>query len=180
MQSNMTALAATLEGERGEALSFDEVYEQHVAFVWRVLRSLGVPPHALEDAAQDVFVVVHRRLADFEGRSAITTWLFSITRKVASKHRKKAAPLPRVEPSGDAVDPFRETAKQEAAALVARILDSIEDDRRVVFALVELEHVSVADVARMLGINPNTASSRLRLARADFAAAVRREKAKQP
>ncbi|CAN5452644.1 N/A [soil metagenome] len=177
MQSNMTALAAPFVEERGEALAFDEVYELHVAFVWRVLRSLGVPPSSLEDAAQEVFVVVHRRLAEFEGRSTLTTWLFSITRKVASKHRKKVA-LPQVEPPGEAADPFRETARAEAAATVARMLDSIDDDQRVVFALVELEHVSVAEVARMLGINPNTASSRLRLARAGFAAAVRREQAK--
>ena len=175
----MTALAAPFDVERADALSFDEVYAQNVAFVWRVLRSLGVPPTLLEDAAQDVFVVVHRRLAGFEGRSTITTWLFAITRKVAAKHRRKAAATPVVPgAAGEAADPFRETARAEAAATVARILDGIDDDKRIVFALVELEHTSVAEVARMLGINANTASSRLRLARAEFAAAVRREKAK--
>jgi RNA polymerase sigma-70 factor (ECF subfamily) len=175
----MTALAAPLESPAlPAALTFEEVYAQHVAFVWRVLRSLGVAPPQLEDAAQDVFVVVHRRLSDFEGRSAITTWLFGITRKVAAKHRKRT---PVIGPANELVstaDPFRDTARAEAAAQVAAILDRMDDDKRIVFALVELEHVSVAEVARMLGVNSNTASSRLRLARAEFAAAVKRERAK--
>jgi RNA polymerase sigma-70 factor (ECF subfamily) len=174
----MTALAAPFDRASAEALSFDEVYEQHVGFVWRVLRSLGVPPTAVEDAAQDVFVVVHRRLREFEGRAAITTWLFAITRKVAARHRKKL-PVVATEPR-DVADPFRETARAEAAAAVAAILDRMDDDKRIVFALVELEHTSVAEVARMLGINANTAHSRLRLARAEFTAAVQRMKARAP
>ena len=158
--------------------SFDEIYAAHFAFVWRILRTLGVADAALDDAAQDVFVVVHRRLADLEGRSSITTWLFGITRKVAAKHRRRA---PIVGPANEMVstaDPFRDAARAEAAAQVAGILDRMDDDKRIVFALVELEHQTVAEVARMLGINANTASSRLRLARAEFAAAVKRERAK--
>ncbi len=56
----------------------------------------------------------------------------------------------------------------------------MDDDKRIVFALVELEHETVAEVARMLGINANTAHSRLRLARAEFTAAVQRIKASKP
>ncbi len=63
--------------------AFDDVYTAHVGFVWRIARTLGVPAAALEDAVQDVFVVVHRRLPEFEPRAAITTWLFAITRRVA-------------------------------------------------------------------------------------------------
>lgn len=175
----MTAFAAPLDVARAEVLAFDDVYEQHIGFVWRVLRSLGVPPAQLEDAAQDVFVVVHRRLPEFEGRAAITTWLFAITRKIAANHRKRAVPPPALpEPSASAsADPFRDAARAEAAAQVAAILDRMDEDKRLVFTLVELEHVSVADVARMLGINANTAASRLRLARGEFAAAVKRAKA---
>lgn len=173
----MTALAAPLADARPEALVFDEVYAQHVGFVWRVLRSLGVPPAQLEDAAQDVFVVVHRRLGEFEGRAAITTWLFAITRKIAANHRKRRPPPVVPAESIAHADPFRDTARAEAAAQVAAILDRMDEDKRIVFALVELEHVSVAEVARMLGINANTAASRLRLARGEFAAAVNRMKA---
>jgi len=170
----MTAIAAPMT-DALEALSFDDVYANHVGFVWRVLRACGVPAEQLEDAAQDVFVVVHRRLRDFEGRSSITTWLFAITRKVAARHRRRT-PAQEPPPSEHvaASDPFDQVARSEAARTIAAALDRLDEDKRIVFALVELEQVSVAEVARMLDINPNTAHSRLRLARAEFAAAVRR------
>lgn len=170
----MTAMATSTE-DAVATPSFDDVYESHVGFVWRVLRACGVPPEQLEDAAQDVFIVVHRRLPEFEGRSAIRTWLFSITRKVAARHRRPT-PLP-PEPTGEAIaatDPFDDVTRCEAAAIINAVLDRMDEDKRLVFALVEIEQLSVADVARMLDINPNTAHSRLRLARAEFAAAVRR------
>src|SRR5687767_14378132 len=71
------------------APAFDEVYEAHVGFVWRVLRTFGVPEAVIEDAVQDVFIVVHRRLGEWQGRAAITTWLFAIARRVAGAHRRR-------------------------------------------------------------------------------------------
>src|SRR4051794_8905501 len=70
-------------------LSFDEIYERHFRFVWRVLRAAGLPDSMVEDAAQDVFVVVHRRLSEFEGRSDIRTWLFRIASWVVTSERRK-------------------------------------------------------------------------------------------
>src|SRR3954462_11029337 len=90
----MPAMAHALETPTdapASAPTFDEVYAANVAFVWRVLRTFGVPEPGLEDEAQDVFVVVHRRLAEWGGRAAITTWLFAIARRVASAHRRKHA-----------------------------------------------------------------------------------------
>ena len=167
------AAATQLDVER--VLTFDEVYTAHVAFVWRVLRGFGVAPEQLEDAAQDVFVIVHRRLASFEGRAAITTWLFAITRRVASHYRRrlKRKPVPASEWAAPA-DPFAEASRLEAAAILAAAMDQMDDDKRIVFALVELDQQPVADVARMLGLNVNTAYSRLRLARAELVEYVRR------
>lgn len=160
--------------EREAVPSFDELYEAHFAFVWRVLRTLGVPEAGLDDAAQDVFVVVHRRLPEFEGRSAVTTWLFAIARRVAASHRRRGGrtePLDE-EPPGTA-DTFAALSRAEAAATVMAILDRMDEDKRIVFALVELEQLSVPEVARLLDLNLNTAYSRLRLARVAFEAAVR-------
>ena len=158
------------------APTFDEVYATHFAYVWRILRTFGVPEPVLEDAAQDVFVVVHRRLPEFEGRAAITTWLFAIARRVASTHRRKAGDT-RTEPLADeppsSADTFAAFSRAQAAATVMSILDTLDEDKRIVFALVELEQLSVPEVARMLEINLNTAYSRLRLARAAFELAVR-------
>ena len=167
------------------APSFDAVYEAHVGFVWRVVRTFGVPPAQLEDAVQDVFLVVHRRLAEWQGRASITTWLFAIARKIASTHRRRASK--RTEALTEALadridgdrgrvgDPFAEAARAQAAATVLAILDQLDDDKRMVFALVELEQLPVPEVARMLELNLNTTYSRLRHARQAFEAAVKKQ-----
>ncbi|HEY5950450.1 MAG TPA: RNA polymerase sigma factor [Kofleriaceae bacterium] len=169
----MPALAHALSSEVAIP-AFDDVYAAHFAFVWRVLRTFGVPEAALEDAAQDVFVVVHRRLPEWEGRAQITTWLFAIARRVAQAQRRKDGrtdPLEQ-EPVG-ASDTFAAFSRAQAAATVMAILDTMDEDKRIVFALVELEQLSVPEVARMLDLNLNTAYSRLRLARHAFELAVR-------
>lgn len=168
------ALDSEVASEPVVAPSFDEVYAAYFAFVWRILRTFGVPEAALEDAAQDVFVVVHRRLPEFEGRAAITTWLFAIARRVAGAHRRKES---RTEVLDDQLastaDTFAAFSRAQAAATVMQILDTMDEDKRIVFALVELEQLSVPEVARMLELNLNTAYSRLRLARHAFELAVR-------
>ena len=158
--------------------SFDEVYEAHFAFVWRVLRTFGVPDTALEDAAQDVFVVVHRRLPEFEGRAAVTTWLFAISRRIACTHRRKLGRDSRSEPIADddfaaPNDTFAALSRAQAAATVLAILDTMDDEKRAVFALVELEQLSVPEVAKLLDLNLNTTYSRLRMARQVFETKVR-------
>jgi RNA polymerase sigma-70 factor (ECF subfamily) len=173
----MPAIAHALEPARAIAIpSFDEVYMAHVAFVWRILRTFGVAPANLEDAVQDVFVVVHRRLPEFEGRAAITTWLFAIARRVAGTYRRRAASGKTEELSAELVattDTFADAARAEATATVVSILAGMDDDKRIVFALVELEQMTVPEVAKLLDVNLNTTYSRLRLARAAFETAVR-------
>jgi RNA polymerase sigma-70 factor (ECF subfamily) len=185
---SMPSVAHALAAPHDVAVpTFDAVYAAHVGFVWRIVRTFGVPEPQLEDAVQDVFVVVHRRLAEWEGRAAITTWLFAIARRVASVHRRRAdkrtreLPIEQIAAHGDArvaqgaagADPFADLSRAQAAATVMAILEQIDEDKRIVFALVELEQLSVAEVARMLALNLNTAYSRLRLARAAFEAAVK-------
>jgi RNA polymerase sigma-70 factor, ECF subfamily len=174
---DMTALAQSIEDDAPVTVavpSFDEVYTAHFAFVWRVLRTFGVTDAAIEDAAQDVFVVVHRRLPEFEGRAAITTWLFAIARRVAGAYRRKVRGTePLDEQAPGPTDTFAAFSRAQAAATVMSILETMDEDKRVVFALVELEQLSVPEVARMLDLNLNTAYSRLRLARVAFEIAVR-------
>src|SRR5882724_11429589 len=104
--------------------AFEDVYATHVAFVWRVLRTFGVHEAQIEDAVQDVFVVVHRRLGEWQGKAAITTWLFSIARRVASNHRRRAvrrteSPVDEIADAhpGEA-DPFADASRAQAAATV--------------------------------------------------------------
>jgi RNA polymerase sigma-70 factor, ECF subfamily len=174
----MPAVAAMIDVDVLPLPSFDEVYEAHFAFVWRVLRTFGVPDTVLEDAAQDVFVVVHRRLPEFEGRAAVTTWLFAISRRIACTHRRKLGRDNRSEPIADddfaaPNDTFAALSRAQAAATVLAILDTMDDEKRAVFALVELEQLSVPEVAKLLDLNLNTTYSRLRMARQVFETRVR-------
>ena len=176
--SHMPSVAHVLERPAAAAAAptFDEVYATHVAFVWRVLRTFGLAGAQLEDAVQDVFLVVHRRLPEWEGRAAMTTWLFAIARRVAASHRRRAGgdrteALVDEPAGGD--DTFAAMSRAQAAATVVQILQQLDEDKRIVFALVELEQLSVPEVARTLGLNLNTAYSRLRLARHAFELAVR-------
>jgi RNA polymerase sigma-70 factor (ECF subfamily) len=155
------------------------VYESCAKLVWRNLRRLGVPDAALEDAAQDVFLVVHRRLPEFEGRSSLRTWMFGIVLRVAARHRRKAhglavreAPIPNElshalsAPAQDG--PFERTLHRQATELLQRVLEGFDDERRALLIMVDLEQTSVAEAAEALEINLNTAYSRLRAARRAF------------
>ena len=155
------------------------VYAAHFDFVWRSLRALGVAPGSVDDAAQDVFVVVHRRLGDYDGRGPIRGWLFGIARNVARRHRERArreAPL-HVVPVGPALDDAM--ILREAAARVERFLDALDDDQRAVFVLAQLEGMTAPEIADALGINPNTAYSRLRAARVKFERTMARHAARE-
>src|SRR4029078_11312442 len=159
---------------------FDGVYAEHFEFVWRCLRALGAAPSALDDAAQDVFLVVHRQIPTFRGESTLRTWLFGIVRNVASRHhrrtRRKSPPLEPLDeelPSAGP-NPFERAADAEASAFVASFVGSLPPKRRDVFILAVLEEISVPEVARILSIPLNTAYTRLRAARAELVRALSR------
>lgn len=153
--------------------TFDQVYERHFRFVWRVLRTLELRPGVLEDAAQDVFVVVLRRLPEFDGRSDIRTWLFRVAKFVASTERRRTRRKPEHELVDEGVPdladgPFEAFARSEAIQTLERLLERMDADKRMVFVLMEVEQMGAAAVAELLEINVNTAYSRLRLAREQF------------
>jgi RNA polymerase sigma-70 factor (ECF subfamily) len=171
-----------------ERRSFAAIYEEYFDFVYRTVRRLGVLENAAEDVAQEVFVCVHKNLTEFEGRSSIRTWLFGIARNVAYRHRRT---LTRriTTTTGDggllesAHDESAKSAhdlaeRSEAARLVDALLASMDDEKREAFVLVELEEMSMPEVAEALGINVNTAYTRLRAARQQFEAALGRHRAK--
>lgn len=164
---------------------FDEVYEAHVEYLWRAARGMGVSPSAIDDVLQDLFVVVHRRLPDFEGRASMKTWLTRILVRVVSEHRrrfrrKESGHDELVEDSLDTQQPTPEgqMARSEAVALLQGILASMDEDQRVVFVLAEIEQVPVPEIAASLELNVNTVYSRLRLARKDYEKHLARIRAK--
>lgn len=169
---------------RQSGIAVASVYDEHFDFVWRALRRLGVSVHQLEDAVQDVFVVVQRRLGDFEQRSSLRTWLFGISLRVAKEYRrlrrKHSSEVQVVEEAlvGTDPDPRQAALQAEATALVQTLLDELDDERRAVFVMIELEDFTAPEVAEVLGIGVNSVYSRLRLARRDLEQALKRHRAK--
>lgn len=155
------------------AAALEQVYRAHADFVWRLLRHLGVEEESRDDVFHEVFLVVHRRLADYDGRASMPTWLFGITRNVVLHHRRgfarhqrrlTVAPEPAPAPAPD-----ERVAELEARALVERFLAGLAEDQRVAFMLAEIEGVRPAEIAGQLGININTLYSRLQALRRQFA-----------
>jgi RNA polymerase sigma-70 factor, ECF subfamily len=167
-------------------LQFEEIYQEYFDFVWRSLRRLGVWPAALDDASQEVFLVVHRRLPDFEGRSSLKTWLFGIALHVARRQARTAArhpaeELPDPAPAASLAEtPQDEAARREAIALLYAILDELDPEKRAVFVMAELEQLTAPEIAELSGIPVNTVYSRLRAARREFETSLKRRQAREP
>jgi RNA polymerase sigma-70 factor (ECF subfamily) len=163
---------------------FDEVYSANFDFVWRTVRRLGVAERSADDAVQDVFVVVHRRLSEFEGRSKIRTWLFAIARRVAHDHRRRArrkdhaGELPDAIADERAPTPHDAAETAEAVRTLHELLAKLPDEQREVFVMSELEQMTAPEIGEVLNANVNTIYSRLRLARTAFNKAVARRTAR--
>jgi RNA polymerase sigma-70 factor (ECF subfamily) len=150
---------------------FTELYEQHFDFVWRSVRMLGMTSDVADDVVQDVFVVAHRRLGDFEARASARTWLFAIARRVVSTHRRGSRRRTRLLAGVSAVEPenvptpLDASLHAEAQSSVMAALAELPEEQRLVFALTELEEMTAPEIAAALGIKVNTVYSRLRIAR---------------
>jgi RNA polymerase sigma-70 factor (ECF subfamily) len=173
---------AATSGPPAGVPSLAEIFREHAPFVWRGLRRLGIPESDVEDVCQEVFVVVHRKLGDFEGRSSLRTWIYGIAARTASDYRRSGrvrrevvtdAPPETAHEGGqhDAV------ALRQARATLDRILDELDDDKRSVFVLYEIEELTMAEVADALGCPLQTAYSRLHAARKVVEAGVARAQA---
>jgi RNA polymerase sigma-70 factor (ECF subfamily) len=155
------------------------LFETHVAFVWRVLRRHGIAERDLDDACQEVFLVVHRRRREFEGRSTLRTWFYGIAVRVAYAARRRtrraeqALPASEPEPVLDS-DPFAHALQRQALRELESALAIVAVSQREVFVLYELEGLSLAEAAEALDVPENTALYRLHAARDAIAAHMRR------
>ncbi len=155
------------------------VYEAHFRYVWRCLRSLGVYDAHLEDALQDVFMVVQQKLSSFDGRAQLRTWLYAIALRIARKYRDRRRREPE---SLDARDSQPELAlpstgegaalQSERLALARAALEALSDEQREVFVLARVEQMSAPEIAEVVGVPLNTVYSRLRTGRLAFEAEV--------
>lgn len=160
-------------------LALEALFRAHGAYVHRAARHLGAPSGEIEDVVQEVFLIAHRRLDEFEGRASPRTWLYGICMRVvanvrrrAHRHREKLVErLPE-----NAGERDLEHASDVARARVAldSALDTLDDDKRAVFVLVDIEELSVDEVAKIVEIPKKTVYSRLYVARDQVLAHMRR------
>ncbi len=171
--------------------TLEQVYEAHFKYVWRCTRSLGVHDAVLDDAVQEVFLVVQRKLDSFDGGCEVRTWLYAIVLRVARRYRSRSALEARrflshddaSEPSHSGIktlgslrasagDLRQEVEKNERLALAQRALAALDDSKREVFVLACIEGMSAPEIAQVIAVPINTVYSRLRAARQAFGQAV--------
>ncbi len=164
---------------------FTELYREHFAFVWRSARYLGVPYGELDDVAQDVFIVLQRKLADYDGRVSVRGWMYGFVRRVVADHRRrfrrKESKLRGAPEEGglDAYEsehptPFSSAESSEALRRLDEVVQTLSAEKRETFLLAELEQLSAVEIAESLGTNVNTVYTRLRTARDEVTATYTR------
>lgn len=145
-----------------------QVFAEYGQYVFRTLRYLGVPERDLPDVVQETFVVVHRKLPEFEARSSVRTWLYRICRRTASDYRRKAHVRRESlrEPTEELVHATTQPANAiEARQLLLRALDTLDEEKREVFVLAEVEGLTMMEVIEVVGCPLQTGYSRLTAAR---------------
>jgi RNA polymerase sigma-70 factor, ECF subfamily len=170
--------------------TFEQVYESCFAFVFRNARRLGVAESSIDDVVQEVFMVVHRRLRDYDGRASVRAWIYGILSHVVRDYRRRVrrrdVPLiahdVHLEDSSGLASPWpqpsRVAEQNEALRYVLRLLDRLDDSKREVLVLSELEQMTVPEIAETIGANPNTVYSRLKAAKKAFLEIYHREEAR--
>ena len=158
---------------------FAEIFHEHAPHVWRALRRLGVREADVEDVCQEVFVVVHRKLPEFEGRSTLKTWIYGICARTASDYRRRAhvrheEATGRVPDERHSAPQLKDLEREQARAMLDEALAALDDDKRAVFVAYEIEDLEMPEIAAALGCPLQTAYSRLYAARKAVEASVRR------
>ena len=170
------------EHEPDAALDVAAIYTQNAQFLWKSLSRAGVPDGDLPDALQEVLLVVHRRRDSFNGSSRLTTWLFGICLRVASttrrrnRRRREQTMDPKldvpalIEPN----NPEDLALARDAKRRLAQALDRLDAEKRAVLVMFELEGLSCAEIAELVGVPKGTIFSRLASARQTFLLALQR------
>ncbi len=156
----------------------ERIVRDYSSMVQGALLRLGVGPHQLEDAAQEVFLVLSRRFEEFDAQRSLASWLWGIARGVASTHRRSRRRRRRLVTSVSA-EPRRPQASlddaiahSQARDMLRGFLASLDEDKCAVFVLAEIEGCSGPEIAARLDVNLNTVYARLRAARRRFDSAV--------
>jgi RNA polymerase sigma-70 factor (ECF subfamily) len=197
-QSDAAAREIRLDGESTEGAApqpgseavppFASIYEQYFDFVWRSARRLGVSPAAMDDVVQEIFIVIHAKLATVRQPESLRSWIYGVVRRTVSDHRRSqrvrdaSGPVLAVQHELEhpvPPTPLDLTQQNDRVKLLFELLEGLDPIKREVFMLAELEEMTAPEIATILEIPLNTAYSRLRAARQAFEQALARHAARQ-
>lgn len=188
MGESLSSGAEPSPSSQHEIPPFGVIYERHFELVWSAARQLGIEPAALDDVVQEVFVVIHGRLASLQHVESLRSWVYGVARRVISTYRRaqrsRIASGDRYAEVADWIEPLPATPQQltelaERQRLLLRILNDLDVMKREIFVLSEVEGFTMPEIAEALELPLNTAYSRLRLARQAFQQALARHTALQ-
>jgi RNA polymerase sigma-70 factor (ECF subfamily) len=179
-------VGATAEGRppRAELPPFREIYQRYFDFVWSSAKHLGIGSEGIDDVVQEVFIVIHAKLHTVQQPESLRSWIYGVVRRTVSGHRRShQAPAVHSDRLEEAPAPAGSTpldaAEQNAQLeVLSSLLAEIDEPKREVFVLAELEEMTVPEIAEALEIPLNTAYSRLRAARQAFEAGLARRAAR--
>lgn len=171
------ASAATSAPAGAVTLDFERVYSEHFHHVTRWARAFGGLEADVDDLAQEVFLVVRRKLNEFDGRS-LPAWLYGITRKTVSDYRRRAwlrrilhgvtRSLDAAPPEAGAIAGVDAVERLEAQRILRNVVAQMSLVRRTAFILFEIEGYSGEEIAELEQIPIATVYTRLHHARKDF------------
>jgi RNA polymerase sigma-70 factor, ECF subfamily len=156
---------------------FPVLFRTYRGVIARALRSMGVAERHVEEATQDVFLIVLRKLPAYEPRGNLFTWIFGIAKNIAAEHRRRESQSPL---ASEDVPPLADAAAHgedsiAACDLLARLLAVIaEDDHRHAFVLYHLEAWTMPEIGQLFSVPPTTIKSWIARAQRDVEAAARR------
>jgi RNA polymerase sigma-70 factor (ECF subfamily) len=166
---------------------FESIYSQYFDFVWSSARRLGIGPAAMDDVVQEIFIVIHAKIDTLRQPESLRSWIYGIVRRTVSDHHRSQRvrtgsaaslavhteleqPLPPT--------PLDLSEQNDQVKLLWSLLEKLDENKREVFVLAELEEMPVPEIAEALAIPLNTAYSRLRAARIAFEEALARRNAR--
>lgn len=169
---------------RAELPPFSEIYQRYFDFVWSSAKHLGIGTESIDDVVQEVFIVIHAKLHTVQQPESLRSWIYGVVRRTVSGHRRshksQGVHSDRLEeaPAPAGSTPLDAAEQNAQLAVLSSLLAEIDEPKREVFFLAELEEMTVPEIAEALEIPINTAYSRLRAARQAFEAGLARRAAR--
>jgi RNA polymerase sigma-70 factor (ECF subfamily) len=174
--------AAACGEEPSEAPSFGAVFREHAPFVWRLVRRLGASAVDADDLCQEVFVVVHRRFLEIDTSRPLRPWIYGVAIRLASEHRRRRRFLENSREGAEATAPamqHQELEQRRVRALLHAAISRLDETKRAIFVLHELEELTMQEIAETLSCPVQTAYSRLHAARKEVRAFFLRLEARE-